>query len=70
MKAGTLTAILTADNAQTIALVIPPGAIATSLTVNGKSRKVTAQGVNKQGCALSLPRGRPVTVEASFRMGR
>jgi hypothetical protein len=64
--AGTLKAILTADNAQTIALVMPPGATVTSLTVNGKAEKVTEQGVNKQGCALSLPKGKPVTVEARF----
>ena len=65
-RAGTLTATLTSDNAQTLALVLPPDATVDTLTVDGKPQAVTAQGVGKQGCTLTLPKGRSVTVEAKF----
>ncbi len=68
MKAGTLSATLTADNAQTLALVMPPHATVTRLTVGGQAQPVTEQGAGKQGCRLSLPKGKAVTVAASFHV--
>ena len=66
MEAGAVTAVLTSDVAQTLTLVMPPGATVTSLTVDGKAHPVSEQGVGKQGCHLSLPEGKPVTVHAKF----
>ena len=67
-KAGTLSAVLTSDAAQTLALALPPDAVISRLTVNGKAQPVTTQGLRKQGCRLSLPKGKPVTIEARFRL--
>jgi len=64
--AGTLSAVLTSDAAQTLALVLPPGASVDSLTVDGAVRPATPQGVRKMGCVLHLPKGRAVTVQARF----
>lgn len=68
IKAGTLSAVLTSDAAQTLALVLPPGAIIDGLTVDGAACLATAQGVRKQGCTLHLPKGRAVTVNAFFHL--
>ena len=66
MKAGTLSAVLTSDAAQTLALVLPPGATIDGLTVDGAAHQATPQGVRKMGCVLPLPKGRAVTVAARF----
>ena len=66
IKAGILSATLTADHAQTLSLVLPPSALADSLTVDGKPQHITPQGIQKQGCVLSLPQGKSVTIEAKF----
>ena len=67
-KAGTLSSVLTSDHAQTLSLVLPPGVQTNLLTVNGKAQTVTPQGVGKQGCILSLPKGKAVTIEANFQV--
>jgi hypothetical protein len=66
MNAGTVTAVLTAEQKQTIDLALPPGMVAERLTVNGKPVEVIEQGVRKQGCKLALAKGRAITVEAKF----
>jgi hypothetical protein len=66
MNAGTLTAVLTSENKQTLDLILPPGMVADELTLNGKAQKVIEQGVRKQGCTLTLPKRKAVTVEAKF----
>ena len=66
ITAGTLSAVLTSDAAQTLALVLPPDAVIDSLTVDSTARPVTTQGVRKQGCTLHLPEGQAVTIEARF----
>lgn len=40
--------------------------VADELRVNGKAQKTIEQGVRKQGCTLTLPKGKAVTVEAKF----
>ena len=66
MGAGTLSAVLTSDAAQTLVLVLPPGASVDKLTVDGAARPATLQGTRKMGCVLPLPKGRAVTVAARF----
>ena len=66
LNAGTLTAVLTSDLKQTLVLVLPPRMLMDKLTLDGRPLAVTDQGVRKQGCQLSLPKGRPVTIEAKF----
>jgi len=65
-KAGTLSAVLTADAAQTLALALPPGATIDGLTVDGAAHQATTHGVRKMGCVLHLPEGKAVTVAARF----
>ena len=67
-NAGTLSSVLTSDHAQTLSLVLPPGVQTHLLTVNGKAQTVTPQGVGKQGCVLSLPKGKAVAIEANFQV--
>jgi len=67
IAAGTLTAVLTSDVEQKIALVLPPGMAVDRLTADGKPQAVVEQGVRKLGCNLDLPKGKSVTVEASFQ---
>jgi hypothetical protein len=66
MKAGSLKVALHSEITQTVAVVMPPGATVTHLSVNGKSEKVVEEGVDKQGCSLALPKGKQVTIEAKF----
>jgi len=66
ISAGSLSAALTADHAQDISLVLPPGATVDQLTVNGKPHAVTDMGARKQGCTLHLPKGKIVTVDVKF----
>ena len=63
MTAGTISAALTADHAQDIALVLPPGATVDTLTANGKAQTIAEMGARKQGCTLHLPKGKTVTVD-------
>ena len=67
MPAGQLAATITSDVKQEIALVLPPGMTVDKLTVNGMAQTVISQGVRKQGCPLTLPKGEPVLIEARFR---
>lgn len=71
MATGTLSAVLTSDAAQTLALALAPNATVDSLTVDSLTvdshvRQATAQGVRTQGCLLSLPKAKAVTVHAKF----
>lgn len=66
MAAGTLAAVITSEIEQKIALVMPPGMAMDSLAVDGKPQAVVDQGVRKQGCNLTLPKGKSVTIEAKF----
>lgn len=69
LPAGVATAVLTSDIAQKIALVLPRDAGVESITADGEVQTVVEQGVHKHGCMLSLPRGKPVTVEVRLRRG-
>jgi hypothetical protein len=66
LKAGTLSATITSGVKQDVALVLPPGMVVEQITVDGKPQPVIEQGVRKQGCAMSLPKGRAVRLEAKF----
>jgi hypothetical protein len=67
MDAGTLSAVLTSDAAQKVTLVLPPGVAVNELTVDGRSTPASEQGVKKQGCELTLPAGKAVTINARFK---
>jgi hypothetical protein len=66
MQLGTLSATITSDIEQDTALVLPPGMVMEKLTVNGTAQTPVSQGVRKQGCKLTLPKGVPVVIEAKF----
>lgn len=70
MTAGTLSTVLTSGVKQEIALVLPSEMTADYITVNGTRQRIVEQGVRKQGCALGLPKGKAVTVEAGFHPRR
>ncbi|MGA2501071.1 MAG: hypothetical protein ABSH20_25315 [Tepidisphaeraceae bacterium] len=64
---GTLSAVITSDAGQKLALVLPPGMKVEKLTIDGAAQAIVGQGVRKQGANITLPRGKSVTIEASFR---
>ena len=66
MEAGTLSTTMTSGVSQDIALVLPPGMAVDNLTFNGISQAVSPQGAGKQGCKLTLSKGKPVLIEAKF----
>ena len=66
MPSGLLEATITSDVTQEIDLVLPPGMVADKLTVNGKSQSIFSQGIRKQGCKLTLPKGKSVVLAAKF----
>ncbi len=67
MPAGTLSAVITSDVEQKVALVLPPGMDVDKLTVDGVAQTIIGQGVRKQGANIMLPKGKSVMIEAHFR---
>ncbi|HEX8296157.1 MAG TPA: glycoside hydrolase N-terminal domain-containing protein [Chthoniobacteraceae bacterium] len=63
---GTCEASLTSANDQQLALVMGRDLPVTSITVDGKAMPVSEQGVKKLGIALTLPKGKAVTVAVKF----
>ena len=66
MPAGLLSATITSEVKQEITLVLPPSMTVDKLAVNGMAQTVISQGVRKQGCPLTLPKGEPVLIEVKF----
>ena len=67
IPAGTLSAVITSDVEQKIALVMPPGMSVESIIIDNVHHKIVEQGVRKQGANITLPKGKSVTIEASFK---
>ena len=67
MAAGRCTAVLTADCAQTITLVMGRDLAVTAITMDGNAKTVATTGVSKLGTTLALPQGRPVTISVTWK---